>query len=88
MNKQEAVVQLNKLVEEFQTKLEELEAFASEHDIELNLNILDQNHTYIPAGHGRPTIQDYWDEDYNEDELNENDWDGQFSGWQNSSTFC
>ena len=35
------------------------------------------------AAEGRPTVQDYWNGDYDED-----DYDTGFSGWQNSSTFC
>jgi hypothetical protein len=88
MNTQEANAKLETLIQEFQDKLKEAEEFASLHDITMRVKILGQSHRYVPAADGRPTIDDYWSDDYDADELNANDWDGEFSGWQNSSTFC
>jgi hypothetical protein len=90
MNKQEATTRLAELIAEFQAKLTEMEAFANEHDLPVSVNILGQRHRYVPANPSRPTVQQYWDgeaDDWDEED-GDSEWDGEYSGWQNSSTFC
>lgn len=88
MDKSTAENELNAILTEVHSKVKEACKIADKHGLSFTLDY----ETYVGTKQGkRLTVQDYWDgtayyeleEDdprYDEDE--------EYSGWQNSSTFC
>ncbi len=88
MNKQQATAQISKLLIENGINLEKAQALADEFDIEFRFEAPEGTSiSYVPQNGKRPTVQDYYDGEYDE-EAQEESGDYNFAGWQNSSTFC
>ena len=84
MDKNKAEQRADEINEQITALYDELERLADENGIEVSVQTRTSGwESYVPAAEGRPTVQDYWNGDYDED-----DYDTSFSGWQNSSTFC
>lgn len=68
----------------------ELEKAAFEEQVSVDVSIGLAYMIYVPPDKEglRPSIQQFWDGDFNDDTEEMLDWDGEYHGWQNSSTFC
>jgi hypothetical protein len=90
MTKNEATKKIAELLAKNKSNLDEAVALANEHDVSFHFSTPDHTSiTYVPDNGKRPTVNDYyengWDESYGTEE---EPWDQQYAGWQNSSTFC
>lgn len=88
MNKKEAVAKLSEMVTKAESIVDECVTFADEHGLEFI--ICEQEYVGTNKGN-RLTVEDYWDgttyDDLDEDDPRIDE-EYQYSGWQNSSTFC
>ena len=91
MDKKEATKRIAELLAQNDKNIDEAVTLADEHDLEIFFETPDgQSVTYIPQNGKRPTVDDFWQNGYYEAGEGDtpDDWDEQYAGWQNSSTFC
>ena len=90
MNKQEATKKIAELLAQNRKNLDEAVVLANQFDVEFNFTTPDHTSvSYVPDNGKRPTVEDYYENGWSESYGTEDEpWDQQYAGWQNSSTFC
>lgn len=92
INRQEGVALLAQAKADFEKAVENLQAIADKYDLDFSVNFAGLGTTsYVPKGieFERPDVEEAYDFNWRKaDELRDAGWDGQFAGWQNSSSLC
>ena len=93
MDKQKATKEIAELLAQNDKNLAQAVKLANKYDIVINLDAPDgTSFAYVPHDGKRPSVDDYWNDGGCQFQAGEGDipedWDGEYAGWQNSSTLC